>query len=196
MKKINRRSQSKYPALDPKLNLKTRKDLLDYDYLNKLSPKELQFLNDFSSEYINADFKTSIKEGRKRIHRKKRVEHEKNRHLKKLIQDFAFGIKALIKILNDSQITNNARSKLKKSVNKFKKQIKGQIKKEFKFVEDSYKTSAEHSNNHRNMCIMSRTEAQGMLKSTDFLPETLMVKKDTEQEIIDKIDNKGIEDEE
>lgn len=36
-------------------NLKTRSNLIDYDYLDKLSDKELAFLNAFTSEYINAD---------------------------------------------------------------------------------------------------------------------------------------------
>lgn len=188
-KKPTRRSKSQYPALDPKFNLKTRQDQLDYDYIEQLSEKDKQWLNDFSTEYVNADFKTNIKEGRKRIHKKKRVEHEKNKHLKKLINDFLANIKKFITILNESQITNNSKSKLKKSVNKFKKQLRTQIKKEFKFIEDSYKTQSEYDNNHRNMCILTRERAQGKLKSTDVLPETIMAKTNVEDEIINKIDS-------
>jgi hypothetical protein len=196
-KKTTRRSSSKYPALDPRLNLKTRSELIEIDYLDKLSEKDKQWLNDFNSEFVNADFKTNIEEGRKRIHKKKRAEHPKNKHLKKVLIDFLATIKALIMILNQSQITNTSRSKLKKSVNKFKKQLKIQIKKEFKFIEDSYKTQAEYSNNHRNMDIISQQKAQGLLKSTDFLPETIMVKKDYENDMIDTIDKKraGIDEE-
>lgn len=196
-KKRNRRSEARFPALNPNLNLKTRSDLLDQDYIAKLSDKEKQWLNDFNTEYVNADFKTNIKEGRKRIHRKKRIEHEKNKYLKKLIVDFLFGVKGLIQILNNAQITNNSRSKLKKSVNKFKKQIKVQIKKEFKFIEDGYKSYAEHANNHRNTCIITRQKAQGQLKDLNVIPDNYLVKKDTEDEIIDMIDNKklGIVDE-
>lgn len=194
MKKQNRRSQSKYPALDPKLNLKTRADLLDYDYIDQLSEKDKQWLNDFSNEYVNADFKTHLEEGRKRIHPKRKAEHEKNKHLKKLIVDFLIHIKQFIQILNNSQITNTSRSKFKKTTNKFKKRLKTQIKKEFKFIKDKYKTESERSNNHRNTCTYTSKKAQGILKSTDYLPETIMVKKDTESEIIEKIDKKGIED--
>src|ERR1700722_17385363 len=164
-KKRNRRSQALYPALDPKLNLKTRSKLLDYDYIDQLSEKEKQWLNDFSSEYINADFKTNIEEGRKRIHRKKKVEHPKNKHLKKLIKDFLDNIKKFIQVLNESQITNVSKSKFKKSINKFKKHLKTQIQKDFKFITDAYKTDAEYNNNHRNMCILSKQEAMGMAKS-------------------------------
>lgn len=55
-KKKNRRSNTKYPALNPGLNLKTRKDLIDYDYLDKLSEKEKDWLNRFTEEYTNARF--------------------------------------------------------------------------------------------------------------------------------------------
>jgi hypothetical protein len=34
--------------------LKSRTDLLDYDYLGKLNDEELKFLNKFTGEYINA----------------------------------------------------------------------------------------------------------------------------------------------
>lgn len=55
-KKKNRRNSTKYPALNPGLNLKTRKDLIDYDYLDQLSEKEKDWLNRFTEEYTNARF--------------------------------------------------------------------------------------------------------------------------------------------
>ena len=38
--KKNRRNAAKYPGLDKNVNLKIRADLLDQDYINKLSPEE------------------------------------------------------------------------------------------------------------------------------------------------------------
>lgn len=55
--KRNRRNKSKYPALKPDLNLKTRTDLIDYDYLDKLSDKEKAWLNSFTEEYVGANMK-------------------------------------------------------------------------------------------------------------------------------------------
>lgn len=55
-KKKTRRSEQKNPDLDPRFNLKTRTELLDQDYLNKLSQKELNWLNKFNKEEINASF--------------------------------------------------------------------------------------------------------------------------------------------
>jgi hypothetical protein len=54
----------KYPALNPLYNLKSRIDLIDYDYVSKLSPEEREYLNSFTEEYVNADFN----HGGERVH--------------------------------------------------------------------------------------------------------------------------------
>lgn len=53
-KKQNKRSRVKYAALNPAYNLKTRTDLIDYDYIDKLSEREKAWLNKFTQEYVNA----------------------------------------------------------------------------------------------------------------------------------------------
>lgn len=68
-RKLTRREASKYPALDPSLNLRSRTELLDYDYLHKLSEKELEWLNKFTDEYVNANINTE--RPKKNLHRNK-----------------------------------------------------------------------------------------------------------------------------
>lgn len=77
MKKKNRRNSTKYPGLKPELNLKTRYDLLDQEYSDKLPDKKIEhcsnpkgeckvcndpktrfinpkaYLNQFNEEYVN-----------------------------------------------------------------------------------------------------------------------------------------------
>lgn len=70
-KKRSRRDAQERPDLDPKFNLKTRTDLLDQDYLHKLSPEELDWLNKFNKEYVSASLNTESP--RKNLHRNKKL---------------------------------------------------------------------------------------------------------------------------
>lgn len=204
MKKKSKRSEAQYPALDPNLNLKTRRDQLEVDYLDKL-PKTWtdphsgkkwtndqlkQYLNDFTNEAILADFKTNEKEGRKRIHKKIKVEHEKNAHLKKLLEELLLKIKDFVNLINESQINITSKIKLKKSTNKFKKTLRTQIKGEFKYIKDYYKKLAEDSNNKRNSCIYTKVKAQDKIKSMEDLTILQELQESPEDNIIDYIDNK------
>lgn len=55
--KKKKRDLEKYPALNPKLNARTRFDVLDMDYLKKLDEEDLKFLNQFMAEYVSGAFK-------------------------------------------------------------------------------------------------------------------------------------------
>jgi len=55
-KRRSKRSMQKYPALDPKYNLKTRRGWLDFDYLDKLTDEEKEWLNSVMEEENNASF--------------------------------------------------------------------------------------------------------------------------------------------
>lgn len=57
-KKTNRRLKIENPDLNPKYNLKTRTDLLDQDYVHKLSDADAKWLNNFNKEYVNAALDT------------------------------------------------------------------------------------------------------------------------------------------
>jgi hypothetical protein len=52
-----KRDLDKYPALNPRLNARTRFEVLDMDYLRKLSDEELKFMNQFMAEYVSGSFK-------------------------------------------------------------------------------------------------------------------------------------------
>ena len=52
-----KRGLDKYPALNPRLNAKTRFEVLDMDYLKKLDDAELKFMNQFMAEYVSGAFK-------------------------------------------------------------------------------------------------------------------------------------------
>lgn len=52
-----KRDLSKYPALNPRLNARTRQEVLDMDYLKTLGESDLDFLNKFMGEYVSGAFK-------------------------------------------------------------------------------------------------------------------------------------------
>lgn len=67
-KRPTRRSKAKYAALQPELNLKTRYEEIDYDYVNQLSDKDKEWLNNFTEEYVNAN----MNHKGKKLHRSKK----------------------------------------------------------------------------------------------------------------------------
>jgi hypothetical protein len=56
-KSKNRRDKVENPALNKRYMPRVRQELIDYDYLDKLSAEEKEWLNKFTDEYVNASFK-------------------------------------------------------------------------------------------------------------------------------------------
>jgi len=73
-KKRTKRSKEKFPALKPHLNLKTRYELIDYDYIEQLSEEEKAWLNKFTEEYINASL--DRKNLKKNLHKTKKLKKD------------------------------------------------------------------------------------------------------------------------
>lgn len=201
LKKKTRRSEAKYPALDPHLNLKTRFEQIDFDYVDQLptewidpvtgkkyNPK--QYLNDFASEYIHADFSINKKRVHKtkRIQKKRRVEHEKNKDLNILRKNLLESIKGLNELINNSIVNNTTKIKLKKLVVKLKVNVKKLMKSELAFVNDYYQKEAYDRNNARNRCVLTRARAQGKALGFDDLPEDIYKDGNVEDELIEQID--------
>ena len=93
-----KRKSEKYPALKPQLNLRTRFEIIDYDYLDQLSNKEKEWLNKFSEEYINASFKD----------KKDRIHNPNKKIIKEIKPD---GTEIKITYEKDSYDRNNARNR-------------------------------------------------------------------------------------
>jgi len=193
-KKKNRRSNAKYPALEKNLNLKTRTEQIDFDYIDQLPEKwtdpktgktcnPKQYLNDFVNESIHADFKSN-----KRLHKKKKIEDPKNEDLRKLLDLIYIKVKELVGLIDNSKTNNKLKIKLKKSISKLKVQIRKQIKGDFSFIEDYFQKEAYDKNNSRNRCILTRAKAQGKAISIDDMPVGAYVTKNVEDEVIDLID--------
>lgn len=61
-KNKNARQRVKYPGLDTNYALKIRRDAIDYDYVDKLSEEEKQWLNNFTEEFIGGSFNKNKKQ--------------------------------------------------------------------------------------------------------------------------------------
>jgi hypothetical protein len=71
MARKTKRDKVKYKNLDKSVNLKTRQDLIDYDYLHKLNKKELEWLDKFTGEWICASLDNE--NPRRNLHKTKKL---------------------------------------------------------------------------------------------------------------------------
>jgi hypothetical protein len=60
-KKVRRRNNVKYPALDPKFYSRLKREFFDIDYLAQLSDSDKEWLNAFLEVELNASFTNSEK---------------------------------------------------------------------------------------------------------------------------------------
>lgn len=109
-KKKTKRGREKYPNLKPQLQLKTRYELYDMDYIDKLSDEEKAFMNKFMGEYANAALDTENLENN--LHNTKELKKDcqdrnnaRNRCI--LTKANATGIIDNIDELKESQLSEN-----------------------------------------------------------------------------------------
>src|ERR1700675_796652 len=69
---------SKFPGLDPKMNTRIRQNSIDQDYIDKLSEKEKQWLNNFMEESVGANFNHEGKKHYKTKAEKRKIYTENN----------------------------------------------------------------------------------------------------------------------
>lgn len=169
---MTRRSKTKYPALDATKNLRSRSDLIDFDYLDKLSERELEFLNKFVSETIITDF-NHHPEMKKLIRQKKQI-----------IEDATYlSIKREIESLKKRPRKNEKRIKeLKKTLKLIKDQNQEIYADKLADIEEALQELREkyllfpdkndhkqfyNENNSRNTCMLNRAKTMNKLDNID-----------------------------
>lgn len=110
-----RRKSVKYPALIKKYNVRNRHDLMDIDYLDKLSEDEKAWLNNFNEEVICAKPKKLYKSKKK-----KRELYNENNARQRDMYSRAKSDKKLVSIEQDI----NSKSEESESKKNFAPQVK------------------------------------------------------------------------
>lgn len=162
-KKKNRRNSTKNPALDPSLNLKSRRDVTDNRHYVKgvknsngemvippLDDRAAKFLNDFNKEYYNADFS-----GPENVH-PTLIDKDAVEDIKAQIRD----IKAKrSKIYGKSP--NTTTDEDREQANLYTEHIEEMEH----FMNNMYpKRAAEHANNHRNYDLLNYAKRSNKYK--------------------------------
>jgi hypothetical protein len=75
---LTKRERTRWPGLDKAVNLRTRQDLIDYDYIDKLSDVEKDWLSKFTEEFVSGTFKkgTPGKKGSGPLHKTKKLKRD------------------------------------------------------------------------------------------------------------------------
>lgn len=61
-KKNPKRYKAKYPGLTKRFNSRTKHEYIDFDYVDKLTEDEKEWLNNFNEEYLGGNFQHSGKQ--------------------------------------------------------------------------------------------------------------------------------------
>lgn len=76
--KKSKRNKTKLPGLKKNVNTKVRQELIDHDYIDKLSVEEKEWLSKFNEEYLSGSF-TKTKNGNyssKNLHKTKKLRQD------------------------------------------------------------------------------------------------------------------------
>jgi len=107
-RKTTRRSQVKYPALDPAYNPKINREYFDVDYVDQLNDKEKEWLNAFEEEFSNAAVGKQSEAEKNRFHKTKE-EVKECTDRKNARQRCLYGIsKANGLVMDDLRVENDA----------------------------------------------------------------------------------------
>jgi hypothetical protein len=209
--KTSRRSQSQYPALNKKLNLPSRKEFIETDYINgvfneegkqvmrPLTHDEKKFLNDFYEETVGANFLHDTE--LKRLSDAKR----------KIIEDSeVIKLKEECKLISDRKEKN----RLQQIIKCLKKQNEEKYEKKLRSIERLmqerrdkvllYSNKEEHkqfykANNDRNVCLFNKLNTSQEIRYFDLEEYEQVAQKtldaiDYEDYLIDQIEGNNQED--
>jgi hypothetical protein len=180
----NKRSKSKFPALNKGLNLKSRKDYIEPDYINgvknadgetvirPLTEGEKKFLNDFYAETVITDFlhdprlKGLLKKKQKLINSAdikelqieiKALKQSKNDNTKRIQE-----LKDIIKLLKERNIEEN-----EDEINLINKKMDSIRKEVLLYPDKESHKKFYNDNNSRNSCIYNRSVMMNKLTYID-----------------------------
>jgi len=183
-KKENRRAKSKYPALNKGMNLNSRKDYIESDYVNGVYDDEgrqlIRPLNEDEKTWLNQFYEETVVTNFYHDPDLKRL----NRFKKNIIEDDT--VKALLKEVKELDVDRKGNAKrikeLKEIIKITKKQNEETYAQELEFLEEElqelreekllYSDKEDHkefynANNARNNCIFNKSRITNRLVGLD-----------------------------
>lgn len=181
--KKTKRSKNKLASLEKGLNLKTRTEELDFDYISKLSPEHQDYMATFVEEYVHADFR-----GAKLLHQKTKGELDSDVKLLSLFKDISKILKKSIPTIKKMKYKELQKERFIKLINTFLTTFEKKINRQFKM--NKYKLDSYDRNNARNDCALSKSKAQGITVYLEEIGKSYTSNNNVEDDLIDMIDKK------